>query len=89
MSPCRRSQLRWRVTPGLAAELATRRPANLFTNALLPMFGKPMTTARTARGCKPRRVLAALMVLPTSAAALITCTDASSSPSQRYPPCLH
>ena len=75
MSPCRRSQLRWRVTPGLEAELATRRPANLLTNALLPIFGKPMTTARTGRGCKPRRVLAALMVLPTSAAALSTCTD--------------
>ena len=72
-SPPSRSHASWRVTPGLAADLAARRPTSRLMSALLPMLGKPITAARTARGCRPRRARAAFSIRPASTASLLTC----------------
>ena len=61
-----------RVTPGLGALSATRRPSSRLINADLPTFGNPMTTARTGRGLRPRARRFSFMVSETWSACLIT-----------------
>jgi len=71
-----------RVTPGLGAVSTTLRLSRRLISALLPMLGKPMTQARTGRGCRLRRArLALIATLADRMASRSRCTPAPSRPS--------
>jgi len=67
-----RTQLSCRVTPGVAALLQTRRPANRLMSADLPTLGNPTTATRTDRSASPRFLRLLLMLLLDLRAAFAT-----------------
>mmetsp|Transcript_32723 Transcript_32723/g.83019 ORF Transcript_32723/g.83019 Transcript_32723/m.83019 type:complete len:225 (+) Transcript_32723:391-1065(+) len=70
--PASRTHCSMRVTPGLGADAAARRPTRRLMSADLPMLGNPMTHVRTGRGCRPRLARLALMPSLTLSSASLT-----------------